>query len=146
MRPTFNQTVNVLVQAYLNDTLEHSNCYACAVGNIIAAANGFKYTKSDFAFCELTWDDNHRNAQWYDLVLGTRSKEAIDQATSTGYSVEEIIRIEAAFECVECPTGDIMDTTNDQWMYDGLMAVVDVLAEIHGVSLEHKEEAKLLFV
>jgi hypothetical protein len=40
----FNHTVNVLVKAYLNDTLRHNNCYACAVGNMIASANGFKYS------------------------------------------------------------------------------------------------------
>lgn len=30
--------------------------------------------------------------------------------------------------------------------YEGMLAVVDVLASIHGIELEEREEAKLMFV
>lgn len=38
----FNHSVNVLVKAYLNNTLAHSTCYACAVGNLVADGIGTK--------------------------------------------------------------------------------------------------------
>jgi hypothetical protein len=66
-----------------------------------------------------------------------KSKELID---STGYTVYELARIEEAFEDVDS------NCTNDEWMFNGLMAVIEVLAEIHGIDLKQKEEAKALFV
>ncbi len=33
----YDKTVSILVDAYMNDTLQHGNCFACAVGNIVAA-------------------------------------------------------------------------------------------------------------
>ncbi len=44
--------------------------------------------------------------------------------------------------CHACVVGNLI---ND-WMFNGLMAVVDVLADIHGINLEAKEEAKKLFI
>jgi hypothetical protein len=46
-RPTFEQTVDVLVKAYLNDTLVHGNCCACVVGNLCAHAIGTRVIKID---------------------------------------------------------------------------------------------------
>jgi hypothetical protein len=40
MKATFENSVDVLVKAYLNDTLEHGQCHACAVGNLICAETG----------------------------------------------------------------------------------------------------------
>jgi hypothetical protein len=148
MRPTFDQTVNVLVQAYLNDTLEHGNCYACAVGNIIANANGYKYVPCvDQPDKTIAWDaaDGRYNkpgfGSWYGFIrfgLDSQADFAIEEIRSSGYTKEELLKIEAAFE-----TSARFD---DDRMFKGLMAVVDVLSEIHEVSLEQKEEAKLLFV
>jgi hypothetical protein len=142
MKPTFEKTVDILVKAYLNDTLEHGNCYACAVGNMVAAANGYTYNRDDFS---LKWS-NERMPVWIDPVwLGYvdrhhRSFErAKSEAESTGYTIDEIARIEEAFEYAD-------RHGQDRDGYNGLMAVVSVLAEIHGVSLEEKERAQMLFV
>ena len=63
---------------------------------------------------------------------------AADRAIAeSGYSVDELARIEFAFESV--PLGE-------DRMFKGLMAVVDVLSDIHGVDLSVKEESKMLFV
>jgi hypothetical protein len=84
----FDKTVDVLVSAYLNDTLVHGNDCACAVGNMICAAMGYKYGG---------WQAN-----WHvGLVcgLGGPFKEAaFIEVASTGYSVDEILTIERAFE------------------------------------------------
>jgi len=57
----------------------------------------------------------------------------------------DLAKIEFAFESAP-HTCDESDETNAEWMFNGLMAVVDVLAEIHNVNLEVKESAKAMFV
>ena len=65
---------------------------------------------------------------------------------ASGYSWRELAKIEAAFESMaEYDDGD-NDINIDQSMFNGLMAVVDVLAEIHEISLETTNETKKLFV
>jgi hypothetical protein len=145
----FNHTVNVLVQAYFNDTLQHYNCHACAVGNIVADACNFSYKPNPQAdvLQKIIWthkDKYHtkdRNtASWYTIV-GDKcsSEEGFRQITMTGYSVLELTEIESAFEKV---TG----FNAEELMFNGLMAVVEVLSKIHGINLEEKEQAKKLFV
>lgn len=126
----FNHTVNVLVKAYLNDTLTHGDDCGCAVGNLIAHSIDVD---------PMQWDPS-----WHVyLRCGHRQEfkeEAIKEVAATGYSILEILRIEEAFEWVE------FHPNNDLWVFNGLMAVVDVLAEIHGIDLKEREEAKALFV
>lgn len=130
----FNHTVNVLVQAYLNNTLLHLDCEACAVGNIIRAS-GYRFK------------DAEHSTNWLSLIhkecrMGTlpinNQLDAEEQVRVTGYSVAELHLIEKAFESSCFAIEDSM--------FNGLMAVVDVLADIHGVDLTVKENAKALFV
>lgn len=143
----FNHTVNVLVKAYLNDTLVHGNCYACAVGNIVAESKGYNYVKcTDEPFRKVVWDIAKGSydsfvPMWFTyLDEAQKPADVRDQVQATGYTWDEIRRIEKAFECCERPL------SGEQWMFNGLMAVVDVLAEIHNVDLSVKESAKLQFV
>lgn len=158
MKPTFDHTVSILVQAYLNDELAHKTCSACAVGNIVAAAIGTKPKRnSEYDTVEF---DNHffdngapAHGAWYDTITGHKTTiTGLQQVAATGYSIEELYKIERAFE--NAP-GDKYDNTigfcrgrctEPEWMFNGLIAVVDVLAEIHGVNLEVKENAKLQFI
>jgi len=148
----FHHTVNVLVKAYINNTLEHQNCYACAVGNIIADACGYSYKPAKAKYQTIKWSHvpgvyysgvdqpNH----WYDFIRYQDIDDKdriIREINSTGYSVDELNSIEWAFE--NAP-GEF-DPDAD-WMFNGLMAVVDLLADIHGIDLKAKEEAKALFV
>lgn len=157
----FDHTVNVLVRAYLKETLQHQNCACCAVGNIISEACGYTVHSTgeeDF------WVDQKLTVydpRVWGKVFGTTVKKTffglrkiretyfqfhkINSQTKiwadeTGYSIPELARIERAFE--RAPMGK----TSDQFMFNGLMAVVDVLAEIHGIDLEKREETKKLFV
>lgn len=159
MKATFDHTISILVQAYLNDTLAHKLCTACAVGNLIGDAMGTKQVVSDYTSCTEfdCWKyENGEYAHWYRVlcdepVLDEAYEIGLRQIKSTGYSVEEIKMIENAFE--EAPgdpgAGRGMfrgRCTDPNWMFNGLMAVVEVLAEIHGVDLTQKESAKMLFV
>jgi hypothetical protein len=133
----FHYTVNVLVKAYMNNTLQHWKCQACAVGNIVAEATGFIMTPDNIM--ENEWD-------WWGVVKprfcvsDQRRDRGIKQIEATGYCIEEIARIEFAFERSD------RGASEEEWNFNGLMAVVDVLAEIHGIDLTAKEEAKKLFV
>jgi len=135
----FNHTVNILVQAFFKGTLEHRDCTACAVGNIIRG-NGYTLKKdreSSYTF----WLRHiegvfRRNYGQYDY------EEAMSQIDSTGYTPFELHQIETAFE--KSYYYDSQD--HEQERFNGLMAVVDVLASIHGIDLSIREEAKLLFV
>jgi hypothetical protein len=62
-------------------------------------------------------------------------KLAEKQIRSTGYSESEIARIEDAFE-YNSYDNDYDNDSNEDTMFKGLMAVIDVLDEIH----ENKDE------
>lgn len=141
----FNHSVSVLVTAYLNGTLQNMNCYACAVGNLVADACGYKFvniTPEGNERITVAWlNERYPVDGWYGIVVrGRRSTSATYQVKATGYSVEELGKIEEVFENKCHINGD------DESTFKSLMAVVDVLAEIHGVNLEAKENAKSLFV
>jgi hypothetical protein len=72
-----------------------------------------------------------------------RSLTAFFLIESTGYSFDEIWAIEKAFESARRYH---YFETKDEEMFQGLMNVLDVLAEIHGVNVETVSEAKLQFV
>jgi hypothetical protein len=148
MRPTFNQTVNVLVQAYLNDTLEHCNGCACAIGNLVAHANNYTFIPAPPEYsCSIVWNEAEYPSRsgWLDARFPNPTEIALEQISSIGYTIKEVFTIERAFELPYISPSHYREH-KDEVMFEGLMNVVDVLAEIHEVSLEHKEEAKLLFV
>lgn len=132
----FNDTVSILVKAYLNDTLEHSNYCGCAVGNILAHHVGAELIDTHKPEGRrFRW--NHKKyygGEWY---CAPRVGDVNHLVKESGYSFDDIYKIEKAFEGAS-RIGD--------WMFNGLVAVVDVLAEIHSVDLTAKENAKLLFV
>lgn len=127
----YNRTVDILVQAYFNDTLQHGNCHACAVGNLVAANCGYSFIKySDRQRWEKSspyWQEVHMvgscGTQW--IAPDWYHNGAKHQIDSTGYKWEETAKIELAFETA--PKGN----SEDEWMFNGLMAVIDVLDEIH---------------
>lgn len=154
MTATFENTVSILVKAYLEGTLLKGHCCACAVGNICASAVGAKiieverwkgnYSSSGTA----DWDTG--SPRWASVFLTVEEDrqvrrpdryvdEAKRQIDATGYTWQQLAKIEAAFE-------GAMEGYNDATEFAGLMAVVDVLANIHGIDLAAAESAKLLFV
>lgn len=149
MQASFNNTVQVLVKSYINGTLGKGTCFACAVGNICAVAAGTAVTEM------LGWAEGA--PLWPQVFVTPRfekeqfiNEKAYEagvkvQIDSTGYSWGELARIESAFEGAY-PGGYYGDHNADAASYAGLMAVVDVLAEIHGIDLATAEVAKGLFV
>lgn len=151
---TFENTVDILVKAYLNGTLLHSNCHACAVGNIVADCMGERVDKNRMMWEKNTpmWDDVFC-VDYIDYKTGIRSQSLYPQnyhgsskiqIDSTGYTWQQLSQIEKAFETAPCQRN--AKSYDEEWMFNGLMAVVDVLAEIHNVDLSTRESAKAMFV
>lgn len=144
----FHKTVGILVKAYQNDTLEHENCYACAVGNLVAGSLGIKFT-SDFQG-RVIWEDEIK-PRWdevhcfvgYNQIwnrCGSYVDEGLEQIKLTGYLPEQTAKIEVAFETAD------RGNNEDEWMFNGLMSVVDTLMQIHEATTEEAQQAKELFV
>lgn len=161
----YQKTVDILLDAFNDKTLVAGNCYACAVGNIVAANCGFKM-KADSAGWPY-WDGcppyfvntdipdksamnpeiaNYIGNVWISVKKGIEGVDewqvrnnipAMDQIRSTGYSPEEILRIERAFEY---PTGYYRHT--GLTMLSRLISVIKELGEIH----ETKEEDTTLSI
>lgn len=122
----FDRAMKGLVRGYMNDTLFKGSCCACAVGNVIAENCGYR-----ILFLEeySRWDGIY--PAWQNVFTAYRGKQITDvnaykgkakrQIDSTGYTWQELARIEKAFEC----------STN---MFDGLMSVVEILCDIEGIN------------
>jgi hypothetical protein len=145
----FDYTVNVLVKAYLNDSLIHGDCQHCAVGEIVHAAGAPHGRMITLGSCG-SW----KWAFYTEIgIIGSRQvikpfgeqafNDALKVIEPTGYSWEELARIEKEFE----RSGFLsLNEDEDEAMFNGLMAVVTVLAEIHGIDLETTEAARKLFI
>lgn len=147
----FDRTVGILVKAYFNNTLEHGDCCACAVGNLVCA----NMYNGDVR----AWDNDYYgyfNENWSDVFMTTNCNQnvkveklhgrAYEQIKSTGYDFMELAKIEFAFETVKIPVGEFGEEENsDEHIFNGLMAVVEVLSEIHEATNEEITQAKSLF-
>lgn len=151
----FDKTVSILVKAYFEGTLLHGECPACAVGNIIAANRGYVIVnspaKKGFRW-RVHWEDVKGDEVAVNWDQSCSLGEAIpsknfgrtrNQIKATGYPLKDVASIEEAFEKF---TGFDDSKYSDLDGFKGLMAVVDVLQEIHECTDEERDEAKALFV
>lgn len=116
----YERSVNILVDAYMNNTLQHGTACACAVGNLIAASMERCIKKVSLGFM---WVGTHPH--WYEHLYVRPSEQGLYEIKSTGYTSSEILDIERAFEMVlPCRNDDV-------WNFHGLCAVIDQLDIIH---------------
>lgn len=145
----FERTVDVLVKAYHNGTLEHGHCKSCAVGNLIRAT---MYDNNPQAYNE-SWFHSVgcSNMSMEDLRLrkvreGTQSSRdyyslVIKEIESTGYTIEELRMIERVFED-NCTTPE---GAKDKSGLYGLRAVYEELLNIHEVDVQRVATAEEVF-
>lgn len=140
----FDNAISALVNAFLNDTLAKGDCSACAVGNIVARAICYEIPKS----ASIRTISNPPNRYWSRVFMTIKGKqfvkpssykyEAKENIDATGYNMRDLAFIEAAFETatsidfLEYPKYSKDAIIEDQ--YNGLMAVVEVLCEIDGIT------------
>lgn len=139
----FEKTVNILVNAYQKNTLQHGQCSACAVGNIVAHNMGYVFYEIFPVWVKGSpyWADVFITALGGQTIYPEKyideSKKQID---STGYTWQELAKIEYAFEMSS------KGNNNDDWMFNGLLAVYDVLCKIHEVSKDEVTKGELVFI
>ena len=125
----YKKTVDILYQAYFNDELEHGNCAACAVGNI-CAGNGIPRHHPDLRqeINNASWRFKFMTRLGQQRVKETAPASAMKVIRATGYTWRQLARIEYAFETAW--TG----YSKEDHMFNGLVAVLEVLKEIHQVT------------
>lgn len=133
----FDKTVSILVKAYQIGTLEYMDCARCAVGNLVKAHCGDDEWSGGWScVIELGQGVLTDNFKKYPAV--------IKKLQSTGYSVQHLAAIEKAF--FEGTGSGFSLLSKDDENFNGLMAVVDTLMEIHEATPEQVTKAKQLFV
>lgn len=131
----FHKTVGILVKAYQNDTLRHENCFACAVGNLISHCNSIDVTKHESGF--INWGAVCFHSYWDILKRNVENEVGRKMIEATGYTTNELNLVERSFESSH--------RSSDVDGYNGLMAVVDCLMQIHEATTEEAQTAKELF-
>lgn len=150
----FDHSVSVLVKAFFEGTLAKGSCAACAVGNLVADVCGYKITEN-------LLDYDQTSPMWHfvfvtDMITGIQelspecySGEIARQIDSTGYTWQELAKVEKMFELNTLINFQYYNKYTKQEImqdqYNGLMAVVDVLAEINEIDLTTTNQAKELF-
>lgn len=122
----FKHTMDVLIKAYLNNTLQHVSCHACAVGNIVGGSAWSSW------FCT-----SAQGKQYTGGIIVTDQSRRIKgfyQIQESGYTKAELMKIEYAFETAD------KGKNGDDYMFNGLVAVLQVLAEIHSVDIGEKQD------
>ena len=145
MNERLKNSIEVLQRAYLEETLDAGNCEACAVGNLVAASS-YKGQSFDWRFIFCTADGEQViydfQSPWSEEADESYRK-GLDAIKATGYSVEELARIEYAFETSLSDTDEIMMPVHEsQWVR--LQAVLKVLFEIEGIEYDEEVEQPFL--
>ena len=140
----FDKTVKILVNAYLNDTLIPGNCCACAVGQMVAANLHIPMDKNaKWIGTQVAWSSVFVT---YSFQIAQNKRPwaytgaAKVQIDATGYSWQDLARIEYAFERARA------GKNSGEHRFNGLMAVVEVLSGIHGLDEQTKNATRELFL
>ena len=144
----YQKSVDILLDSYNAGTLFHSNCSACAVGNLIAANNNIELVKS------ISRSRQTQTARWsqgkpiwqlvfftsiegQDVCMDYYKGGAKTEIDSTGIPLTELMAIEKAFESV---SGE--EENNGQ--YKGLCAVLDVMKDMVSEEVAHLDNVERL--
>jgi hypothetical protein len=144
----FQSSIKKLVIAFMKGELNATICTACAVGNICNNNESWADIRDVNTFKEVTACSSYLE------------KQALKCIQKSGYSFEELMKIEKQFLIGVGMHNGIEINHIDFWHYNklvdigeadsinftGLMAVVDVLQEIHECNADEVKEAKEMFV
>lgn len=151
----WGKSLSILVKAFFSGTLKHEEPCGCAIGNLIAGNNGFEINKTirqgiwsytdNGVFIQEFWNNVQAYGRRHNCI-SNESDLGKKELLSTGYSLDETLLIERAFESTRLIGCDDNGDNGDMDGYLGLMAVVDTLMEIHEATKEEAQQAKELFV
>ncbi len=154
----YNKTRNILIHAYLNDHLEHKDYCGCAVGNLVAASMGDKviYQKTlkdlDGKEFRIFYLESTRKIQWHNVFntciwnaiaeqkfyIDRFQGEAKLEIDSTGYELDQLMKIEYAFETAT------PGQSKEDFIFNGLTAALEVVDQIHEVEQNEMVEERQL--
>jgi len=150
MTPRFEKAYNALVKGFFEGTLAKETCVACAVGNIIADAQGGVIRKNKSFF-----DCSTDNSFWARVFMtdGAIQRINIDNKTEqeqifnlTGYEYGDLAKVEFAFERnTQISYDEYCDFSEKEILedqYNGLCAVVDVLLSLDNIEEQPTYKAK----
>lgn len=113
----FENAITKLYKAFHDGTLDSGNCHHCAVGNI--CNNSANWSEEGSFYIGV-----------YHKKGSERHKKAISEIDKTGYSVQELVRIESIFmRYTSTFTGHHLKEKE----FDGLCAVVEYLCQLDGI-------------
>ncbi|MGI4873164.1 MAG: hypothetical protein ACRYFX_18545 [Janthinobacterium lividum] len=147
----FDRSVAVLVKAFNRGDLNEVDCAACACGNLVAAANGYEMAGGgNWLNCAgetvtPAWHDATYRHAYRTSATPCTCAQALSEVKSTGYTTEQLHKIEQAFMLID-PVPRDGNMEQDEDSFNGLMAAVEALSEIHDIDLTTTEAAKALFV
>jgi len=145
-KETYNKAVDTLLDAYNDGRLEHGSCQACAVGNFL----GTNKWAAEFATCSGGKQvDRTKLGMWIYRRFKTSPEEVVSIISSSGFTKDEIMAIEFAFEnsLIKTEEGYLYWTLKEsrkQGQFIGLTAVLDVMAGMVEEPVEVEADHKRL--
>jgi hypothetical protein len=145
---TYLRSVDILLDAYNNETLLHGNCYACAIGNLLHT----NVWKHDFMTIGKNRQMSYRK-YGINVSYGASGEVHIteyyldDLYKEHGFTREEVMKIEYAFESslhlsIKGYGHYFWPGHRKEGQFIGLTAVLKVMAELVDTevdSLKHQE-------
>lgn len=142
--------VDAITKAYTNDTLQFRNDCGCAVGHLIAHNMGIGVILDEDG--KAVWD--HRTPVWSEVFLCGVDLAPIDsvlgapeQIMSTGYTIDELKRIEWAFETTIDSSYDFNTAERfyqQECLWAGMMLALEEVRAIEDVDEDVHMEYVLL--
>ena len=141
-KETYQKSIDILLDAYNKQELFHGICSACAVGNLVKKQGGFKTPDPLTRFCIPSWPklfmtDSNTCQQYPSNMYWISKEEALAEVAQTNCTVEELAKIEFAFESSVFKK---TFTSEKEKQYVGLCAVLDVMSIM--VEEDIKESSK----
>lgn len=155
----YQKTIDKLLDAYNNGTLEHGNCEMCAVGNICESGGwaALFCTQSSGYQIEAQKGKIVQNLRpilyGQDIFIVESEQNVLKRARArnvirkSGYSRKELMKIEFVFETSVSNTKEgydklvYLDSHKKMGQFIGLTAVLNVLREIHEVDKEESNNS-----
>lgn len=145
MTNRFQKVYDILINAFFTGTLAKGTCTACAVGNIVTAAQNGKvikvedYFKSTIPTGNFVWSNIFYTANGEQKnYIDRYPKKCEELKKLTSYTAEELAEIEYTFETNTNIKFDYYHQHTEQKIledqYNGLVAVFDVLMRLDNIT------------
>lgn len=151
MTPRIQKAIDIFLDAINNNTLIAGNPCGCAVGNLVAHEMGITLSMDKLIIGPKDCEDlPYKNGEWFDMDWckpGHRKILDNKQSRSTGFTIDELTKIEEVFEDHSIYSqGDLIALNSPkekirEWQIHALEAVIKVMLTFD----EQKDDVKEVF-